>query len=96
MRLVHRDVHDYSVDTRRLGGIGRRISRSDGARRLPHEGLVLLAASFYLLKEDLLKATELDATSEVEIWSLKLLGGKNTEMAARRPAQSNCLFQQKI
>jgi hypothetical protein len=56
---VHHHRDDHSLYAGRLGSIGRRISRHGRERRFPDEGCSVLAASFYLLKQDLVRASAL-------------------------------------
>ena len=53
MRYIRLHRHYYSIHAEWLGSICRRLSGNDGKSRLLDEDFVLLAVSFYLLKQDL-------------------------------------------
>jgi hypothetical protein len=55
--LTHRNHHDYSISAEWLGCICRRISRMTEHVAFLMKDLVLLAASVYLLRQDVLRAS---------------------------------------
>src|SRR5215831_4159746 len=63
---VPRNGHDHSVHAEWLGS-GCRISRDGRQRSLPDEGVVLLAVSIYLLKQDVVRVLEADPSASVAL-----------------------------
>ena len=56
-RHLHRNSHDHSVYAGRLGRRCRRLPGDDGQRPFLMKDVVLLAVSFYLLRQDLVRLT---------------------------------------
>ena len=64
MLLFYSDLYDYSIPTERLDRVRRRIFGNGADVAFLMKDLVLFAASFYLLRQDVIRASSSKSMTE--------------------------------